>query len=376
MNLPQDITTKIENRWFYLYKYVSYKDLINLLKFELLRVLVFFWKYIFIIMLVFSISIIPFLNNVFYLKYYLLFFIFFWSLLFLYLLILSIKYTFNIIKNSLIIISDKYIVISEKSIKINDYKNIDLEIINLENKLKKPIFSQNINKASFKDLQDEIKNWYEKIYQKKIWSIIFLLYAFYIFYALIISFLYFLWTIFIFFIWWFFWIITKFILKYLWNEIIFINDSFEKIEKLSNSIEKENIYIKNIFEKIILKDQDISSINNKLIPINKLISKSIEINNSLKNKILYWKYKDIYNFSIYENWLKLNLLKPLLYLENILKNYLENIDNSIKELEKLLTNENIKNKESINLQLVRLESIKNSIYLNIKNIENYIKLLA
>lgn len=32
MNLPQDITTKIENRWFYLYKYVSYKDLINLLK--------------------------------------------------------------------------------------------------------------------------------------------------------------------------------------------------------------------------------------------------------------------------------------------------------------------------------------------------------
>ncbi|MDD5770027.1 MAG: hypothetical protein PHE25_03600 [Candidatus Gracilibacteria bacterium] len=375
--IPEEIINEVSNRGFYLYRWIKYTDLINILKNELIIVISKFGKYIFIILLILSIIIIPTLVNIFYLLYFLGFFILIGIFILLYLTVIGIKHSYYIIKNSFIIITNSSIVINGKIISISNFKEIEKELLEVEKIFQKKLFLDNKQIFSYKNLVNEFKKGFEKIYVKKIGGIVFLLLIMYLIHIIIMSFIYFIGTILIVFISLILGIINKFILKNLGHKVININSLFINIENSSNKIIKNKINI----NKLLLNIKDkiyetglINSINLEITKFNKNIEHSINLNIKLKNEIKNSKYIDIYDFNIYNLWIKKELIIPLNEFKIILELSLTEIKKQLKIIDDLKIQEKELNK-SLELQKMSLDLFGDNIYDKIQKINYYLNLL-
>lgn len=373
--IPENIIHEVWTKWFYLHKWLKYNDIMNILQNKLITFIHIFWKYIFIILLILSLIIIPLLGNILYISYVLWFFIFVWIIALIYLLIIWIQYSYFILKNSFIVLTHCALVINGKIIDISNYESIEAELIKVETLFQKKLFWDNEKIFSYQNLREEFKSWFHEIYKKKVGSIVFLLLIMYGIYIMIMSFIYFIWTIFIMFMSIILWIINKFILIQLWHTVLSIHSLFWNIETSSDMIQKfqKNIQIllsKN--EKQAYENSFIDALNSQIIQLNKNIEKSIDLNWKLKNEIKNSAYEEIYDFNAYNLWIKKELYIPLDEFKMILEWNLNKIHSQIKEIENNMTLQQNENKKVLELQKMRLDLFWKNIYDRIEQINYYL----
>lgn len=376
--IPDKIIGEIWNKWFYLYRWIKYNDLINILKNKLIILINKFWKYTFIVLLILSIIIIPLLGNISYLLYFVWFFIFLWILAFIYLISIWIQYSYFILKNSFIILTNSFIVINGKIINILNYEWVEKELSQVEELFQKKLFLDDKKIFSYMNLIQEFKNWFHEIYKKKIWSIVFLLLIMYAIYIIIMSFIYFIWTILIMFMSIFLWIINKFILIKIWHKVMNINSLFLNIEQSSNKIENSKKYIQNLLlqgKEKKYEDLLIHTINLEIIKFNKNIEKTIDLNSKLKNEIKNSQYKDIYDFNIYNSWIKKEIYIPLYELKIFLEFSWDQINKQVEEIDNNIKFQKDEYKKVLELQKMRLDLFWKNIYDKINQINYYVTLL-
>lgn len=373
--IPENIIHEVWNKWFYLHKWLKYNDIINILQNKLITFIHIFWKYIFIILLILSLIIIPLLGNIIYISYVLWFFVFVWIIALIYLLIIWIQYSYFILKNSFIVLTHCALVINGKIINISNYEAIEAELIKVETLFQKKLFWDNEKIFSYQNLREEFKSWFHEIYQKKVGSIVFLLLIMYGIYIIIMSFIYFIWSIVIMLLSIFLSIINKFLLIQLWHTVISIHSLFWDIETSSDMIQKfqKNIQIllsKN--EKQAYENSFIHALNSEIIQLNKNIEKSIDLNWKLKNEIKNSQYKDIYDFNIYNSWIKKELYMPLHEFKILLESNLNDIHKQINKLNNTIEKQKDENKKVLELQKMRLDLFWKNIYDRIEQINYYL----
>jgi len=117
-------------------------------------------------------------------------------------------------------------------------------------------------------------------------------------------------------------IINKQILIISGHKITKINDKFEDIDNNSKELTKQkDLLIENINK---AKDNDwkdslLLEMNSWIKKINESTSNAIDTNIDLKDEIKSSKYKEMFNFWIYNSWIKKEIHSPLLEIRNLLE---------------------------------------------------------
>ena len=355
--IPENIEKEINLKWFYLYRYLELNDLSNTLKKNLLDIISKFGdKFSFILLFIAIISI-PFLDKNIIFYYILYFFWFIFWLIFIYLFALAL-YKWNLlIRNTFIIITSDYLIINSKILKISDFDSIEKELKKIENIFDKSIFNSQKNIYNFSELKEILKKGYENIYEKKIWSIVFILLILYAISSFFIIFMYFVAIFFIFIFSLVIGFFIKIILLKMWNDVLNINEGFIKIDIFWNKLKKSSKEIKILFKKARDNDWEkllLVKINKNIENINNSVSKNIDLSINLKNRIKSSRYNKLYDFNLYNNWLKKELYNPIYKLKEILLIHKKNITNHLIELNKLQKDEKILNKKPFELQFIAL----------------------
>lgn len=344
LSIPENIKTTINERWFYLYEWIWVNDL----KLSIERD---FLKYMNILGLPLAIIVlIP--SVIFIYAIWILFLPFFFLWLFLinffllvFLAILSIKRSFILSKNAYVLLTDSHISLNWKIWKLSDFNINSKEIKYISNLFEEEIFQPSyidITKGSFyEDVKKKLFSWYKNIMRfwnsrsREIWNLMILVLALYSAYAISLWIIYFFWIIFIWLLWILLSIINKKILLISGHEVISINDKFEYIDENSNklNIRKEEILeLLNDAKNNDWKDSLLTKINSWIEDINKYASNSIDTSLVLKKQIKDSKYSEMFNFSIYNSWIKKQIYEPLKEINNLLEKNLDNLKNKKIEI--------------------------------------------
>ena len=351
-SIPKHIQKDISEKWFHLYNWIWEQDVKKSIERDFLKLIKKLWTFFSLTLIIPSIILL-------YINAYLIFNIyFFWVLwiinifLIIYLVLLSIKRSNILRKNSQILITDTSVSINWKIRKLENNKIISNENLNdIWELFEEDLFKEsNIHKTK-KQFSDQvikqIKYWYSKIWRMSSWrwknsaQLMILLWALYSVYALSLWFVYLFWIFFI----WIFWnilsVINKHILLATGHEITTINSHFENIDKYSYNLieEKNNLSILlNQAMKSDWKDSLLLKINIWVKEINLNAEKAIETNTKLKKEIKDSKYSEMFNFSIYNSWMKKQIHTPLKQISDLLelnlnklKTHKQNIERQISE---------------------------------------------
>lgn len=374
ISIPEEIQTKVNERWFYLYNWIGANDVKNSIERDFLKLL----NYLGIPFAVISIAsfLVTFNPLVF------IWVVFSFTLIFLvYLSILWFLRGIKLSKNWYVVITDSAIWVNGKIVKINELSTISSELNTIEQDFEEKIFMpsglENSKSNFIQKLKNKIWNWYGTITRNFDWKILFIVLALYTAYILI------MWVVYIFgsFIIMLFWIFVNIISKYIllksWDEVIHINDLFEKIHFESENVSHEKdqvlIYLENAINDD-WKEWMIKDMNNSIEIISNKTNIVLDLNKNLKQKLESSKYNSIFNFDIYNNWIKKQIEDPLISIQELLEKNYKMIQLSIEELQKQIheTFEE-KLKAPLILQEKRLQ-IQQEQTNNYKNIiESYIK---
>lgn len=380
ISIPEKIQNEINTKWFFLYNWIWSNDVKHSIERDFLKAIwSWTWQFLSWVFVLISALILYWNESLFY------------SFFFLWLLIISI--IFIIYLSALTIIRSNILRKNAYVLITNSYSSIDWKIENLEwGKIKlsqkqkdietlfeESIFSEsnlwNTKSSLFKEVINKLWSWYKYIF--KIWNwrsknsgqIILILIAIYSAYVLSIWFIYIIWIFFVWIFGIFISIINKQILIITWHKITKINDNFENIDKSSKQLIKEkeelSILLKNAWENNWV-DNLLSNINLKIKHINKNANISVETSIKLKREIQNSKYSKMFNFSIYNSWIKNQILIPLEQIKDLLQ---KNLDNLILNNEKLEIQIINTNDESMKWPLIltkqrsimRIEELKNNI---------------
>ena len=336
--IPIKAQKEIKEKWFFLYNWIWSNDVKLSIERDFLRIIKNYWTFFSLILILPCIVLIL-------LELFSLFYIYFIStlwviiaFLFIYLIILAIKRSNILRKNSHILITDSSILINWRISKLKwfiyDYDLIEIWDL-FEEKL---FYKSRIHKTKrwfINQVFDQIFDWYWTIFKLsdwKKWSIqlMLILTVLYSIYSLSLWIIYIFWIFFI----WIFWIIlsiiNKLILLKTGHEITIINDNFENIDFDS----KELIIEKNNLSKLLTdamnndwKSSLLTKIKTWIEDINVYASRAIDTSIILKKQIESSKYKEMFNFSIYNSWIKKQIYTPL-------KQILDLLDKNLKILEK------------------------------------------
>ncbi len=376
--IPEKIEKEINLKWFYLYRYLELNDLSNILKKNLLEIISQFGdKFSFVLLFIAIISI-PFLDKNIIFYYILYFFWFIFWLIFIYLFALALYKWYLLIRNTFIVITSEYLIINSKILKISDFDSIEKELKKIEYIFDKSIFNSSNNAYNFSELKEILKKWYYNIYNKKIWSIVFILLILYAISSFFIIFLYFIAIFFIFIFSLIIGFFIKIILLKIWNDVLNINEGFIKIYNFWDKLEKSSKEIKILLKKASDNDWEkwlLVKINKNIENINNSVSKNIDLSINLKNRIKKSKYNNLYDFNLYNNWLKKEMYNPIYELKEILLIHKKNITNHLIELNKLQKDENILNKKPFELQFIALNLQNKKIFDILFELESYLKKL-
>lgn len=387
--IPKNIRDKIKERWFYLYEWIWAKDVKISIERDFLKYMSRVWWTLAIIIIIPSIII-------FFIIQFLIVYLFLWILfivnilLILFLIIVSIKRSRLLTKNAYVLLTDTHISINWKVQNIDNYDIYkDEDIWKIAKLFEEDVFWESYSYITknnfFKDICFKISSGYKFIFKniesrsKNSIQLILISIILYTLYVLSLWFIYFIWIIII----WLFWIliskINKKVLLIIWDKIISINNKFELIDKNSNKLSEKKEEISKLLNDAInneWKDWLLLKINSWIDGINKCALDSIETSISLKKEIEDSKYKEMFNFSIYNSWIKKQIYEPLKQIHDLLENNLNSIKEKKIEIEKQIENtkedslkENlVLNKNRIDLKIEVFEK-------HISNIKTYLEKL-
>lgn len=374
IQIPQEIQTKVNERWFYLYNWIGSNDVKNSIERDFLKLL----NYLGLPFAIISIAsfLITFNPFVF------LWVVFSFTVIFLlYLSVLWFLRGIKLSKNGYVVITDSAVWVNGKIVKINELNTISNELNRIQEDFEEKIFMpsglENSKNNFIQKLKDKIWSWYGTIMRNFDGKLLFIVLALYTAYILI------MWIVYIFgsFIIMLFWILINTISKYIllksWDEVIHINDLFEKIHFESENISHEKdqvlIYLENAINDD-WKEWMIKDMNHSIEMISNKTNTVLDLNKNLRQRLESSKYNSIFNFWIYNNWIKKQIKDPLVSIQELLEKNSKMIQLSIEELQKQIheTFEE-KLKAPLILQEKRLQ-IQQEQTNNYKNIiESYIK---
>lgn len=345
-SIPKNIQKDINEKWFHLYNWIWEQDVKQSIERDFLKLITKLWTF-------FSLTlIIPSVILLYVEAYFAFNFYFFWILwiinifLTIYLIWLSIKRS-NILKNNnQILITDTSVSINWKIKKLENNKiTSNYNLNNISEIFEEELFwESNIHKSkkSFKEqVIKQITNWYSKIWGMWRWKnwvqVMLLLWALYSIYALSLWFIYLFWIFFI----WIFWnilsIINKKLLLISWHEITTINNHFENIDKDSKSLITEKDTLTTLLNQAMesdWKDSLLTKINSWIKNINNNASDAVDTSIKLRAKIESSKYNEMFNFSIYNSWIKKQIYIPLQQISDLLNVNLEKLKENKETIER------------------------------------------
>ncbi len=350
-SIPKEIQDDINEKWFYLYNWIWEQDVKESIERD-------FLKLIDKIGIALSIALIGpsivFLLLEFILGFYI---YFFWFLLILniyflyYLTNLAIKRSSILRKNYQVLITDSAISINWKIRDLEENKIIsNSNLNNIWTLFEEELFAKSNISNSKKWLKDKVTkqllSWYWKILKlssntssrnRNQWGWIMILFALYTIYIASLAFIYLFWIFFIAIFWKVLSIINKKILLIRGHEVTTINNNFKKIDKQSLLLikEKNNLTILlNQANKSEWKDSLLTKINSWIKKINSSASVSIDVSIKLKQNIQKSEYKKMFNFSIYNSWIKKQIYIPLKQISDLLQKNLDKLNENKISIEK------------------------------------------
>ncbi len=346
-SIPEKIQEKISERWFALYNWIWEQDVKQSIERDFLKLLNNLWV-AWALILIIPTVILLYMKSPFA-------YAFFWWILLIINLLFFIYLTFIAIKRSSILRKNSHILITDTAVSINwKIKNIkenkiysNENLSKISNLFEEPLFSEsNIHKSKkwfTKEVMNKLTSWYWKIFKmwswrsRNSWQLILLLVALYTAYVVSLWLIYFVWIIFI----WIFWNILSYINKQILittgHEITTINNYFEKIEKNSNNLVKEKNELTTLLNQASdnnWKDSLLIKINNWIKKINKNASNAVDSSLNLKDVINKSKYKKMFNFSIYNSWIKKQIYIPLSEILKLLEKNLNSLKLNLENIEK------------------------------------------
>lgn len=326
-SLPSRIQNEVDEKWFYLYNWISTNDVKSSIEKDFLSIISKIWN----ILAIFAVLIwLIFFSNLYLL--FIVFFSFIWIISILILIFLSIpsfKKSFILSKNAFVVLTNSHISINWKIVSFNNVSSLANDMDKIANEFDEYLFQDsNLSKTKsdlIKEIRKKIFEWYETISKllknNKDSRALFIWYLMYSLYAFIMFIIYFAWTVFL----WLFTLvlnfINKFILKIKWHEVISINYLFDKID--SNSVilnnEKNNL-IKNLLKAKNNEWQDalLLNINSWIDKITKESEIAVKNSLNLGKKLQNSKYNDIFDFSVYNSWIKKQIYDPIDEVEKLL----------------------------------------------------------
>lgn len=375
--IPQDIQSEINNKWFYLYRWITSDEIKMSIERDFLKILKYAWPLLAIV----SIMISVFFSSIY---FFLLIMLLWISIIMSYLFWISLYRSYILVNNSYVVISDSALYVWWKSMDIKDTDKIKSETKYISKVFEEKLFWNSwlltSKKKFYKDVIEGLFSWFHKInsvWKNRKWSLALVL--LYLLYVVILSISYFLGVFFL----WIFTLVLFFVnriaLRIVWNKAILIDNLFLRIDKSSLRIVelKDDIY-KYLSEAIDndWKDWLLNKIDDTLTSINWEVDFSIDSSVDLRKKIENSKYKDIMNFSIYNSWLKKQIKEPLIQIKELLILSIESLNKSKVDI--LLRIENVKRKSLISnleLQLERIDMQTLNIKDKIKDLDIYIQKL-
>ncbi len=348
--IPEEIKSKINERWFYLYNWIWEKDVKSSLERDFLKSVDKFWIVIAILMAIPWFIAYNSWNIIYFLGLFLILNIIFLS----YLIFLSIKRSNILRKNAYVVLTNDYVSINWNIKKIDAFDKNDLEKIDkVSNLFEEKIFEESNIKNSksglTKKLWEKFSSWFTNILRlwrwnsKNSWQLVLVLIVLYLVYAFSLLLIYIIWIFAV----WIFWkillLINKKILLLKWHKITKINTGFEDIDDYSNSLSNEKDNLTKLLNEAINNDwQDslLTNINKKLDSINNYALDAISTNVELKKDIESSEYKEMFNYATYNSWIKNQILLPLEQIKTLLLKNLEILNKQNKDIDEQLKNEN------------------------------------
>lgn len=373
--IPDKIQEKINERWFYLYSFITPKEVKSSIERDYLKILSTIALPLWAVSIVLWIIMFPLFLATIWITF---------TVIILYLIIISIKRSITLNHISNVVLTDKAISIWWKIIKNEEFDKQKHQIEKYEKEFDEKLFEESkLWNVGFSLLNEVINKvwklfWWIIEHSDNAKATVFLV-LLAIVYVWIISWVYFIWIFIIWIFGLFIMLINKAILKVTWHKIFYINDLFNKIDYSSNIlVESKNILSLSLLNALENKWQDwlLNDINKWIKQVNYEANISIQNIFKLRKTLEKSEYKDIFNFEIYNNWIKKQIIEPLEEIKNLLKKNIEIINKTIEELKNQINNtEQVSLKTPMELQKIRLEKQKEEFLKYSDLINNYIEKL-
>lgn len=331
--IPENILKEVNEKWFFLYDWIDEKEIKTSIEIDFLEKIFILWPIVIIFMLLFA-----FATGLTGSLWFLLFFI---ILLMIYLLGLSIFKSLKASKINFLVITNNYFSVNEKIWKIeNNSIFLDENIVNISKTFEEDLFSKSKLKETKKEkmklvsIAKKILEFLWKISGDSRWNINFmaLIVILLVAFALSMSIVYLIWI----FIVMFFWIFTAFVNRKIliikWNKILLINEYFEYLWNYSNNIKKQKTFLSDKLEKAIQNKWSnwlLLKINSGIEKINKTIKNAFIKNQDLIETIKNSKYNEIFDYKVYNSWLKKQIINPIKWVIELLEKNIKIIENQI-----------------------------------------------
>lgn len=348
--IPEKILDEVNEKWFYVYEWINEKEVKTSIELSFLKAIAIFWP-IWVAFTVFSFF-------AAWLFWATLSIVFLSLLVLLYTIILSISRTIKASKINHLVITNKYFSINRKIWKIEDdhFMYLDKESEEIWKKFWENLFFESkflqekdsamknikvmlskgfnfINEFPSSSGKSDIRIYLYLIY----WSFVLVMWLIYflgIFSAIIV------------------WIFLNFLIKrYLilkWNLVLSINEHFKDLEKFSTNLKQEKDSLeKNLKEasKNEWKDWLLLKINSWIEEVNKNAEKSMKENKELVDLMKNSKYDEIFDYNLYNSWIKKQIIIPIKWIIDLLKTNVILIELEIennKDTEKNTNDEKLK----------------------------------
>lgn len=383
--LPSSIKTIVDSKWFHLYEWISPKDVKMSIERDFLKILNFIWIPLAIVSVI---AWIVLYQNIF-LMLSTFFWIIFWVsfLILFYLLFVAIKRSILLTKNAYVVITDSSLSLNWKIVKQSDIQDIKWDIEYVSKVFEENLFSESrldVSKGNlFKSISDKLLGWYSWIFRmfwkgswKNAGQAVILILVLYTIYVGAMTIIYFVGA---FTVWIFSTVLTvfnRFILLKTWNEVLTINTLFEEIDEDSLVIESEkNKLLNNLKDAKNNEWMDalLTKINDGIITINKATNNAIETNVKLKSKLKQSRYGEMFNFKLYNSWIRKQILDPLTEIYEILEVNDRLLFDTIDSMEKqILETKEVALQAPLIAQKKRLEMKKEEIERHINMIAKYL----
>lgn len=387
--IPYEIQETIKERGFYLYEWIGNKDVKESIERDFLSLLSELWL-IWAVFLVLPTAIAYFVWGGFpYTIFAILITVI--NVCFLsYILFLSIMRSNILRKNNQVLITDSSISINGIISKLqNNWIEKTSEIHKIATLFEEELFKSSsifISKRKFQILVfDKMKEWYSSILRKSNMrsknggAILILLIWLYTLYILSLWLIYFIWIISISFLWFIISLINKKILLATGHQITTINKSFENIDEYSTILESEKSELIKLLadaKNNDWKDSLLIKINSWIEVINNQASKAVDESIDLKKLIEKSKYTEMFNFAIYNSWIKKQILIPLEQIHALLEQNVKLLTEQVSDIDAQLSAE-LDSSKSAALSMSKTRSVMRSdeIKKHIENMEVFIEKL-